>query len=245
MGFLYSSLFRVTDWVSYVISDGFPAVLFSIQSHRLGFLCAQSWVSCTLLHSESQVGFPVCSVIGFLYSSSFRVTGWVSCVLSDRFPVLFFIHSHRLGFLCAQWWVSCILLHSEPQVGFPVCSVMGFLYSSPFRATTNPWLELIWISVPEIDCSQDSDCPSWHHGELGEFIHPLPNRADPQLIWSGFCGWFFCTNLDCIVKLRNKCCTCNILYLSNFHANMEMPLTPLSQQYWRGRYCRFSYFKSI
>ena len=103
MGFLYSSLFRVTDWVSYVISDGFPAVLFSIQSHRLGFLCAQSWVSCTLLHSESQVGFPVCSVIGFLYSSSFRVTGWVSCVLSDRFSLLFLIQSHRLGFLCAQW----------------------------------------------------------------------------------------------------------------------------------------------
>ena len=121
-------------WVSCVLSDGFP-VLFFIQSNRLGFLCAQWWVSCTLLHPESQVGFPVCSVMGFLYSFPFRVTGWVSCEPSDVFSELFSIQSNRLGFLFAQWCVSCSLLHSEKQVGFPVCSVMGFLYSSPFRVT--------------------------------------------------------------------------------------------------------------
>ena len=134
MGFLYYSPIRFTGWVSCVLSDGF-LVCFPIQSHRLGFLCAQWWVSCTLLHSESQAGFPVCSVMGFLYASSFRATGWVSCVLSNGFRVLFSIQSHRLGFLCAQWWVSFMLIHPEPQVGFPKCSALGFLYSSLFRVT--------------------------------------------------------------------------------------------------------------
>ena len=108
MGSLYNSRIRFTGWVFCVLSDGF-LVCFSIQSHRLGFLCARWWVSCTLLHSESQAGFPV--------------------------SLCFFIQSHRLGFLCAQWWVSCTLLHSESQVGFPKCSAMGFLYSSLFRVT--------------------------------------------------------------------------------------------------------------
>ena len=101
---------------------GFPGIIY-IQSHRLGFPSAlKLWVSCTLLHSESQVGFPVCLVMGFmyslhseshvgfpvclvmgfLYSSPFRVTGWVSCVHSDGFPLLFSIQSHKMGFMCAH-----------------------------------------------------------------------------------------------------------------------------------------------
>ena len=95
--------------------------IFSIQS--------QVWVSCVL----------TCSVMGSLYYSRITFTGWVFCVLSDGFLVCFSIHSHRLGFLCARWWVSCTLLHSESQAGFPVCSVMGFLYSSPFRV-------ICWVS---------------------------------------------------------------------------------------------------
>jgi len=89
MGFLYSPPFRDTGWVS--------------------------WKN---LHPESQVGFPVCSVMDFLYSlHSESQVGFPVCLV--------------MGFLYS--------LHSESQVGFPVCSVMGFLYSSPFRVTYN-WI---------------------------------------------------------------------------------------------------------
>ena len=138
-------------WVSCVLSDGFP-VLFSIQSHRLGFLCAQWWVSCTLLHPEShvrfpvcsvigfldilhpesQVGFPLCSVMGFLYSSPSRVTGLVSSVLSNGFPVLFSIQSHMLGFLedspsRVTGWVSCVLSDGFPVLFSIQCHMLGFM----------------------------------------------------------------------------------------------------------------------
>ena len=72
------------------------------------------WVSGNNLHSESQVGFPVCLVMGFLYS----------------------LHSEpQVGFPVCLVMGILYSLHSESQVGFPVWLVMGFLYSSPFRVT--------------------------------------------------------------------------------------------------------------